>query len=179
VKNRPNPVTESVFQLRREPSRLPRPEKGRFDWFVVGMVLAVSLLCLTCAPGNARWDTETGAKANFWAGLWHGLIIVVTFIVSLFTKDITIYEAHNVGWGYNIGFMLGCMISLGGGVRATSHKRKSDKDWDELGRRIAEGVREGLKTAPTPEPTGPDWDEFGRRIEERVREELRKARFRR
>ena len=50
--------------------------------------LLVVVLAAGCAPGNARWSTDTGRPANFWAGLWHGIIIVVTFVVSLFSMNV-------------------------------------------------------------------------------------------
>lgn len=142
--------------------------------FLAGLVV---LLALGCAPGNERWASVEN-KAGFWAGLWHGLIIIVTFVVSLFTREVGIYEPNNVGWGYNIGFIIGCMMSLGGGIRGVTHRRRKivvkGPDWDRLGRGIGESVREGLRQTfagrATPEA---DWDELGRRIEERVREKLR------
>ena len=135
------------------------------------------LLAASCAPGNERWASLDN-RANFWAGLWHGLIIIVTFVVSLFTNEVRIYEVNNVGWGYNLGFLLGCMISLGGGARA-SHGRKKRKaaapDWDRLELKIETGVREGVRAAFESEKPSSDkeWDELGRRIEERIREKLR------
>jgi hypothetical protein len=145
---------------------------------LVKTLLVVMLLFVVvagCAPGNPRWHRETGRPANFWAGLWHGLIIVVTFIVSLFTREVTIHEANNVGWAYNLGFLLGAMIALGGGARSACHKKRRDHDWERVGKTIGDGVREGLaswRSERQTEPAGPDWDELGRRIEQRVREEL-------
>lgn len=143
--------------------------------------LLVLLLAAGCAPGNVRYSTETGKPANFWAGLWHGLIIVVTFVVSLFTKDVRIYEPNNVGWGYNLGFILGCCISLGGGARSVRHRRRRwhDADWDRVGRHVGDSVKEGLaswRTQERPAESDRDWDELGRKIEERIREEMRKNR---
>jgi len=40
-------------------------------------------------------------------GLWQGLISPLTFIVSLFTDDVSIYEVHNNGGWYDFGFILG------------------------------------------------------------------------
>ncbi len=140
-------------------------------------LLFLAILAAGCAPGNERWASVDN-RANFWAGLWHGLIIIVTFVVSLFSKDVGIYEANNIGWGYNIGFILGCMISLGGGVRAGTHRKAKVKvrggDWDNLGNKIAAGVREGVRSGMTGhEASEADWDELGRRIEERIKEKLR------
>jgi hypothetical protein len=41
------------------------------------------------------------------AGLWHGSIAPITFLVSLFTDGISVYETHNSGRWYEFGFMLG------------------------------------------------------------------------
>lgn len=141
--------------------------------------LLVLILVAGCAPGNSRYSQETGRPANFWAGLWHGLIIVITFIVSLFTKEVGIYEPNNVGWGYNLGFLLGCMIALGSGARSAGHRKKRrEPDWDKVGRHIGDGVKEGLsywRKQERPADTDQDWDELSRKIEERIREEMRKA----
>ena len=146
-------------------------------------ILLVGLLILvaSCAPGNARYSEETGRPANFWAGLWHGLIIVVTFIISLFTKDVGVYEPNNVGWAYNLGFILGGMVSLGGCARGAVRRRKHrrEPDWDKVGRQIGDSVKEGLaswRKQERPAESDADWDELGRKIEERVREEMKKAR---
>ncbi len=39
--------------------------------------------------------------------MWHGLILPVTFVVSLFAEDVSIYEVHNSGHWYDFGFLLG------------------------------------------------------------------------
>jgi hypothetical protein len=149
------------------------------DWpktILIGLL--VLILLAGCAPGNARYSQETGRPANFWAGLWHGFIIVITFIVSLFTKDVGVYEPNNVGWGYNLGFILGCCVSLGGAARGTIHKKKRrETDWDKVGRQVGDSIKEGLASWRKEErATDSDWDELGRKIEERIREEMRKAR---
>ena len=138
-------------------------------------ILLVGLLVLLvagCAPGNARYSVETGRPANFWAGLWHGLIIIITFIVSLFTNDVYIYESNNVGWAYNLGFILGCCMSLGGGVRSATHRKARKRDWDEIGDKIAAKVR--AQFADEMKREEPDWDEFSRQVETRIRDEFKK-----
>ncbi len=149
------------------------------DWSKLVLVaLLILVLAAACAPGNARYRAEIGRPANFWAGLWHGLIVIVTFVVGLFTKDVGIYESNNVGWGYNAGFILGCMISLGGAARSAAHKRRrAEPDWDRIGRNIGDSVRQGLSSWHSAEQKeAADWDELGRKIDERIREELRKHR---
>lgn len=136
------------------------------------IVLAVIILLVAgaCAPGNARWSLDN--RASFWAGLWHGLIIVVTFVVSLFTNQVTIYETNNTGWPYNLGFLLGAMMSLGGGIRSATHRRRRKPDWDAVGDKIAASVRTHLETERRGEDR--DWDEFNRHVEESIRSEFKK-----
>ena len=134
--------------------------------------LLVLLLAAGCAPGNARYSIDTGRPANFWAGLWHGLIIIVTFIVSLFTSDVRIYEVNNVGWAYNLGFILGCCMSLGAGARSATHRKARKRDWDEVGDQIAAKVRAQFDDEMKREE--PDWDEFSRQVETRIRDEFKR-----
>jgi hypothetical protein len=65
------------------------------------------IVSVSCAPGNTRYD-ET--PAGFWAGLWHGIICVFTFIISLFTDNVQMYEVNNSGNWYNFGFLVGVII---------------------------------------------------------------------
>jgi len=81
---------------------------------LIQLMLLITLIFLNCAPGNYRWNQEinSGHKAGFWAGIGHGLIIIITFIVSLFNKRVGIYEVNNTGWHYNLGFIIGLCFSF-------------------------------------------------------------------
>jgi hypothetical protein len=94
-------------------------------YLILALILCAIFLLTSCAPGNYRWNPNMpGSKpANFWAGLWHGIIIIVTFIISLFNRNVKIYEVNNYGWPYNLGFILGLMISVGGSFRHTRKRR--------------------------------------------------------
>jgi hypothetical protein len=68
------------------------------------------------APGpNPLMDTADahGVAAGLLPGIWHGIISPITLIVSFFNKDTQIYEVHNNGTQYNLGFLLGVLISFG------------------------------------------------------------------
>ena len=71
---------------------------------------------LAVAGPNSKYQQTAAAPANFWAGLWHGLIMPVTFIVSLFNPGVRIYEANNNGRWYEFGFVLGASATFGGGT---------------------------------------------------------------
>ena len=51
---------------------------------------------------------------GFWRGLWNGIIAPITFVISLFTDKVRMYEVHNNGGWYDFGFVLGAMIAFGG-----------------------------------------------------------------
>lgn len=94
--------------------------------------MALSLLLLAaCAPGANELggvpDAE-GAVAGFWLGLWHGVIAPVTFVISLFSDRVEMYEAHNNGGWYNFGFLLGLTVPLGTGARAGGARSRGRKD---------------------------------------------------
>jgi hypothetical protein len=95
-------------------------------WLLGFVVLLGVLFLVGCAAGaNPALNTppEGGKVAGFWQGLWHGIIAPVTFVISLFNKAVGIYEVHNYGGWYNLGFLLGASATLGGSGRA-SHRRR-------------------------------------------------------
>ncbi|WP_156946346.1 hypothetical protein [Clostridium akagii] len=69
---------------------------------------------LAVAGQNSKYKLPNAKRAGFWAGLWHGLIAPITFIISIFNVNVRIYETNNRGRLYDLGFMLGASISLGG-----------------------------------------------------------------
>src|SRR5262245_34562810 len=51
-----------------------------------------------------------GAVAGILQGLWHGLIAPVTLVMSFFNENIQMYEVHNDGKEYNLGFLFGVAL---------------------------------------------------------------------
>ena len=65
------------------------------------------------APGpNPQEDTpnELGNVAGILMGIWHGFIAVITLVISFFNPQVQMYEVHNDGNMYNLGFMLGLIL---------------------------------------------------------------------
>ncbi len=93
--------------------------------FVIPLLALTALFLSSCAPGinqlqNVPIEGET--VAGFWQGLWHGIIVPFTFLISLFRPDVAIYEVHNNGAWYNFGFIIGAGILLGGGHGASRRR---------------------------------------------------------
>ena len=95
---------------------------------VLGIVVVLLVTLAACAPGPnelAKSPDEEGGIAGFWRGLWHGIIAPVTFVVSLFSDSVSVYEVHNNGGWYNFGFLLGLSIIFGGGGGGAARARRS------------------------------------------------------
>jgi hypothetical protein len=98
---------------------------------VIGVLLVLVVLA-GCAPGpNSMADVprEDGEVAGFWMGLWHGFASPVMFIISLFNKSVEVYEIHNNGGWYTLGFLLGASAIFGGssgGAAGSRRRRRRD-----------------------------------------------------
>jgi hypothetical protein len=87
-----------------------------FRWLLLaGALVLVLSACAAGANPNLDVPTSEGDVAGFWLGLWHGIIVPFTFIISLFSDTVSIYEVHNNGGWYDFGFVLGAGVFLGGG----------------------------------------------------------------
>ncbi|MEM1241122.1 MAG: hypothetical protein AAGI45_14875 [Cyanobacteria bacterium P01_H01_bin.26] len=70
---------------------------------------------LSVAGSGSKYSLSDTPAAEFFAGLWHGLLLPLTFTISLLDSDVRIYEINNSGLWYDFGFILGASSSLGGG----------------------------------------------------------------
>ncbi len=65
------------------------------------------------APGpNPMMDRPgvRGTVAGILLGLWHGIISPITLVMSFLNPAVQMYEVHNDGAPYNLGFLLGIII---------------------------------------------------------------------
>ena len=70
---------------------------------------------LSVAGPNSKYKLPGVQPAGFLAGLWHGIIVPIVFIVSIFNTNARIYETNNKGIFYDFGFVIGVSVSFGGG----------------------------------------------------------------
>lgn len=143
---------------------------------LIGLISLI-LFFIGCAPNNAKFASEA---AGFWAGLWHGLICIITFIISLFSDSVGIYEVNNTGGWYDFGFILGIIIGLGhGGLwspakKSISSKSGKEKEWEEIGKKVEKKVRTGIqKWLDETDKEETDWEEIGKKVEEKIKRELK------
>ena len=91
---------------------------------VPAVLLLVSVVVLASCAAGPNPEVSPDADAGFWLGLWHGFIVPVTFVISLFTDEVNIYEVDNTGNWYDFGFVLGLSVSLGGSAGGSSRSRR-------------------------------------------------------
>lgn len=85
--------------------------KYNVERYKMACILVFTALVLTgCATQPA--PSGTGLP-GFWMGLAHGFLIFFSMIGSLFT-EIRIYAFPNSGNFYDLGYLVGAMLSLGG-----------------------------------------------------------------
>lgn len=80
----------------------------------IAFAVLATLLMSSCADEVAYDSVSSIDPVGFWYGFWHGLIVTIAWIVSLFNDDVAIYAAYNNGGWYDFGFILGIYASLDG-----------------------------------------------------------------
>jgi hypothetical protein len=80
------------------------------------VVVAITLLLTGCADHVAHNGVLPHDLDGFWFGVWHGAILPIAWVFSLFDPDVAIYAINNNGSWYDSGFMLGVSSFLVAGV---------------------------------------------------------------
>jgi len=73
------------------------------------LIIMIALLFLNgCADSVTFKQASQISLVGFWYGLWHGMILPISWLVSLFSDSTSIYAIYNNGGWYDFGFVLGC-----------------------------------------------------------------------
>jgi len=101
--------------------------------FLVTLFVVMALLLAACTPNSSVQVTTPdatmqltapgpnpminqpdglGRVARAGAGLWHGIIAPITLVFSFFNSDMHMYEVHNAGSEYDVGFLLGVTVII-------------------------------------------------------------------
>jgi hypothetical protein len=82
-----------------------------------GAIFAIlALLSLTACAATQASDAVAPAAPGVLLGLWHGFLVPVAWIVSLFTDKVAVYAVPNNGGWYDFGYFLGIVV-FGVGAR--------------------------------------------------------------
>lgn len=85
-----------------------------------------STIRLTTPSANPALNTPDpdGRISGLLIGLWHGIIAPVMLVGSFFNPAMQIYEVHNNGAEYNLGYLVGvALVFLLLGVLGASRRR--------------------------------------------------------
>lgn len=85
------------------------------------LILLVILLASCASPEVIDACVDTTARKGFLWGCLHGFLAPLTFIISIFVDDVTMYAVNNSGNWYDFGFLLG-IGGFSGGIFASSKK---------------------------------------------------------
>lgn len=96
-------------------------------YILVAVLLTAMLLFLLsgCIPGDGA--SSSSDPAGFFSGIWHGWIAPISLVVSLFSKNIRIYEPFNTGFWYDFGFYMAIISGFGGLTLSRRKKKKKDQ----------------------------------------------------
>ncbi len=98
-----------------------------YRWFIVLIVMVFMIFAISACAAEpnpyANTANEGGETAGFWQGLWQGFISPFTFIISLFSKNVGVFEVLNNGNWYVFGFLLGASIIFGGSGGGAASRR--------------------------------------------------------
>ena len=145
--------------------------------FKLLVLIPVLLLLASCSAGDAQFTQDT--PADFWYGLWHGVIAVITLIIHVFNDSVLVYEINNTGGWYDFGFLLGVICIWGGSSHVScqsAKNRERDKEWEEIGEKVENKVMRKLeKWVEDEEITDPDkdWDEVSKKAEKKLKRKIR------
>ena len=142
------------------------------------LVLIPFLLLLTsCTAGDPQFTQDN--PAGFWYGLWHGIIAVITLIIHVFNENVAVYEIHNTGGWYDLGFLMGVICIWGGSSHVsckTAAEKKREKEWEEVGSKVETKVMQKLKQWSEDEDgsdSDKDWDEISEKVEKKLKRKIR------
>ena len=109
------------------------PEVEMKKLFLLGLLVTWPVVMAACAPNPSVQVTTPdstmlltapgpnpmlnqpdglGRVARAGAGLWHGIIAPITLVLSFFNSNLHIYEVHNAGSEYDLGFLLGVTLII-------------------------------------------------------------------
>lgn len=140
-------------------------------------LITVIILLASCAAGDDQFTAES--PADFWYGLWHGVISIISMIIHIFNSEVSVYEINNTGGWYDFGFLLGVICVWGGGSHMScksSAEKKRDKEWEEIGDKVEKKVMRKLKEWSENEGVtddGDDWEDVGEKVEKKLKRKIR------
>jgi hypothetical protein len=140
------------------------------------LIIPLLLLLTACSAGDVQFAQET--PADFWYGIWHGIISMIALIIHIFNGSVMVYEVNNNGGWYDFGFLLGVIFVWGGGCHMkckSAKEKRHDQEWEEIGDKVEAKVMRKLNAWAEDEEnkSNEEWDEVGEKVEKKLKRIIR------
>ena len=86
-------------------SMATQKHRGLQEPVLLGIILALALS--GCADHVQFAQAAAKEPVWFWHGLWHGMILPFSWLLSLFMDGVAVYAIYNNGGWYDFGLSLG------------------------------------------------------------------------
>jgi len=90
------------------------------------MLVLVTFIVSGCIPGDGKASADD--TAGFFWGIWHGWLAPLSLIISIFNREIRIYEVYNSGWWYDFGYYMAIISGFGGLALSRKKSRSHGSD---------------------------------------------------
>lgn len=93
-------------------------------WSLIVLAIVAIFMLSSCANPcdtityHGYEEARIPLTYNFFGGLLHGIIMPFAWFFSIFTPCFEMYASNNVGFWYDTGYLMGVILSLGGGMKA-------------------------------------------------------------
>ncbi len=94
---------------------------------VLILIIIVFFFPSTAYAWLQTYEVSPDRTYGFFSGLWHGIIAPFAVFAQLFDNDIILYSPVNSGFGYNIGFLIGIAVVIGGGASGVNSNREGNE----------------------------------------------------
>ena len=85
--------------------------KKKKQLMLVCLASILMILMSGCVPGDGSYTDEN--RAGFFWGIWHGWLAPVSLIMGIVNNHLRVYEIHNTGWWYDLGFYMAIISGFG------------------------------------------------------------------
>lgn len=95
--------------------------------YILPIAILIIVVLVLCFPDTTyawlqTYEVSPGSY-GFFSGLWHGIIAPFAVVAQLFDNDIILYSSINDGFRYNLGFLIGIVMVVGGGASGANSAR--------------------------------------------------------
>jgi hypothetical protein len=90
--------------------------------FILGLMVAISLTACAKAHPEVSECIQGDKIKGFFDGLFHGFVAVPALIISLIDKTVAVWDVHNNGLNYQLGFLIGIGAFSSGASKVKKQK---------------------------------------------------------